>query len=321
MAPFLCALCSTSNYVEMQMAAVFEQLQSVMWLWLGLAAVIALLSSFLRSSTFKGWLGEYKVKRWLAKALDAQHYHCAHNVTLQLADGSTTQIDHVVVSPYGIFVLETKHMQGWIFGSEKQPTWTQTIFKHRSSFQNPLRQNWRHIKALEEVLQVPLLHLHSVVVFTGDCSFKSVMPANVTIGRCCIDWIQSQTDVVLELDEVVRLRDVLSQKRLQATRSTHKAHVAQLQERHGQPREKVMPRKVTVVRKEPQGTLRPALAPVSMPPVATPTAALDACPECGKDLVRRSLPDAEGTPRYFVRCAHFPHCRFLQAEEIAAAAV
>jgi restriction system protein len=31
------------------------------------------------------------------------------------------QIDHVVVSPYGVFVIETKAMDGWIFGSEKQP--------------------------------------------------------------------------------------------------------------------------------------------------------------------------------------------------------
>ena len=93
-----------------------------MWLVLGLAVFIALLSGFLRSAAFKGWWGEYLVRRWLAQDLDAQHYHCAHNVTVRRQDGSTSQIDHVVFSPYGVFVLETKHLQGWIFGGEKQRT-------------------------------------------------------------------------------------------------------------------------------------------------------------------------------------------------------
>ena len=329
MAPFSCALCLSSNYVGDGMTTVFQQLQGVMWLVWGGLLVCALLSGVLRSASFKGWLGERKVKRWIAQDLDAQHYHAAHNVTLQLADGSTTQIDHVVVSRFGVFVLETKHMQGWIFGGEKQPTWTQSIFKHRTSFQNPLRQNWRHIKALEDVLQLPLQHLHSVVVFMGDCQFKTSMPAHVTQGRSGIRWIQSHTEVVLEDAEVARLVQALAHKRLQATRATHQAHVAQLQERLAQPRKKVMPSKVPVVRKEPFVARRsPALAPADIPPeavdrtevaveVAQPSQ--EQCPSCSHGLVRRSLPDKHGAPQYFVRCGRFPHCRFSRMEEAVAA--
>jgi hypothetical protein len=66
------------------------------------------------------------------------------------SQGSTTQIDHVLVSVYGIFVIETKNMKGWIFGDERSAQWTQSIFGKKSRFQNPLRQNYRHVKALAE---------------------------------------------------------------------------------------------------------------------------------------------------------------------------
>lgn len=54
-----------------------------------------------------------------------------------------------VVSPYGVFVIETRNMDGWIFGSEKQPVWTQKFPRKSFRFQNPLRQNYKHVKAIE----------------------------------------------------------------------------------------------------------------------------------------------------------------------------
>jgi len=43
-------------------------------------------------------------------------------LTLPDGEGSTTQIDHFLLSPYGLFVIETKNYKGWIFGSERQKT-------------------------------------------------------------------------------------------------------------------------------------------------------------------------------------------------------
>lgn len=302
------------------MAGLLQQVQSGVGLWLGVALALALLSALLRSAGFKGWLGEYKVRRWLARDLDPQRYRGLHNVTLRLADGSTTQIDHVVVSLYGVFVLETKHIQGWIFGTEKQPTWTQTIYRHRSSFQNPLRQNWRHIKALEEVLQLPLPQLHSVVVFTADATFKTAMPACVTQGRGCIAFIQSHTQAVLTPAQVTQCVRTLTQQRQQATRATHQAHVAHLAERHAQASHKVIPDKKLVPKLRKAPVLPPAdalaagRASKAQNAAEVAVQALTACPECGDSLVRRSLPHVDGSMRYFWRCQCFPHCRFLQAE-------
>ena len=55
------------------------------------------------------------------------NYHLLNHVTLKLADG-TTQIDHVLISRFGVFVIETKNYSGWIFANAKQATWTQVLF-------------------------------------------------------------------------------------------------------------------------------------------------------------------------------------------------
>jgi len=116
---------------------------------------LLILGSVLKTPWFKGLLGEWLVKVSAKYLLDKDVYHAIHNVTLETSDG-TTQIDHIFVSRYGIFVVETKNYKGWIFGSEHQAMWTQRIFKVSHKFQNPLRQNYKHLKALEATLNVPL---------------------------------------------------------------------------------------------------------------------------------------------------------------------
>jgi hypothetical protein len=136
---------------------------------------IEIIKGVLNSRSFKGWIGELKVRQAVLAELDPQRYHQFHDVTLPTADG-TTQIDHIIVSIYGIFVIETKNMGGWIFGNPHQPKWTQTFGKSKNSFQNPLWQNYKHIKELEALLQIGEHKLFSVVVFTGDAQFVSGHP-------------------------------------------------------------------------------------------------------------------------------------------------
>ena len=86
----------------------------------------------------KGRIGEKHAIKGLKQHLDETQYSIVNDVTLPLEDGGTTQIDHVVVSRFGIFVIETKNMSGWIFGNENQAKWTQTIYRSKYPFQNPL---------------------------------------------------------------------------------------------------------------------------------------------------------------------------------------
>ncbi|MBT7287731.1 MAG: NERD domain-containing protein, partial [Rhodospirillaceae bacterium] len=139
------------------------------------------LRSILRPTSFKGRIGELHVNSGIEQLLDRKIYHLMENVTLPVRDG-TTQIDQLVISTYGIFVIETKNMKGWIFGSPDQAQWTQQIYRHKQRFQNPLRQNYAHVKATRELLGLRPNQVHNVVVFVGDCTLKTPMPPEVVHG-------------------------------------------------------------------------------------------------------------------------------------------
>ena len=162
--------------------------------------------------------------------LDRATYRAVHDLTLPTPDG-TTQIDHVVVSPYGIFVIETKNMKGWIFGGERQTQWTQKIYRHTTRFQNPLLQNYKHVKALQALLDVPPETIHSVVTFVGASTFKTPMPENVTQAGRFIGYIRSFREPVFSEAAVEAILRRIAGGRLKPGSATNRAHVRSLQTR------------------------------------------------------------------------------------------
>ncbi len=118
-----------------------------------LLPVITAIYIAIKTSWFKGAVGEFIVNLKIRRYLDKKKYHLIKNVTLPTDTGST-QIDHIIVSEYGVFVIETKNMKGWIYGSYNQKTWTQKIYKYSNKFQNPLHQNYKHIKTLNSLLNL-----------------------------------------------------------------------------------------------------------------------------------------------------------------------
>src|SRR5688500_11669777 len=73
----------------------------------------------------------------------------------------------------GIFVIETKHYSGWIFGDPNSSTWTQVIYRKKTRFQNPLFQNAAHVRTLQSMFTLLPEAFHSLVVFTGGIEFKT----------------------------------------------------------------------------------------------------------------------------------------------------
>lgn len=194
--------------------------------WLLLFALLALLAiarAVLSSAWFKGWIGERRVRGALS-SLDENTYHVLNDVTLPAEDG-TTQIDHVVVSPYGVFVIETKNMQGWIFGRERQAQWTQQIYRHKQRFQNPLRQNYKHTQTLIELLSLSREVVKPVIAFVGGASLRTEMPPNVTTGTGFLQYIKSHQEPVLSGEEVAAIVEGIQTLRLAPGLKTHRAHV------------------------------------------------------------------------------------------------
>lgn len=156
---------------------------------------------------WKGKAGEKLVKRILSK-LDPKSYYVLHNVTVYTEYGDTTQIDHIVIAETGVFVIETKNYEGWIYGNEKSARWTQGIFRKKSSFQNPYRQNYKHIKAIEWVIEQQLPCI-SIAAFHPKCNLKRVhvhsKDKHVLYYNDLQKCIESYTDVQLTNDEVQRI--------------------------------------------------------------------------------------------------------------------
>lgn len=191
----------------------------------GLVFLILCLSALAKSPWFKGVLGEFVVNlsaRWM---LPNETYRIIKNVTLSDNQGGTTQIDHIIVSKFGVFVLETKNMKGWIFGSERQKQWTQKIFKHSSKFQNPLHQNYKHVKAIQSLLELPSNTVFSLVVFVGDAVLKSQMPDNVKKGIDYIGFIKSKKESFFDDDKVEEIVSLIEQGRLSRSLKTNREHV------------------------------------------------------------------------------------------------
>jgi len=186
---------------------------------------------FLKAPWMKGKIGELIVNTTNALVLDKEVYVPVKNVTLQLSDGSTTQIDHILVSQYGIFIIETKNMKGWIFGGEHQKEWTQQIFKQKHKFQNPLHQNYRHLKAVEEILELPPSSFTSIIAFVGECEFKTTLPKNVFAGFSYTKYIKSFKEERLSPLQIRQTLSKLQRKRLEQSFKADRAHVENLKQR------------------------------------------------------------------------------------------
>jgi hypothetical protein len=178
---------------------------------------------------FRGWIGEKKTSLYLWLSLSRESYHRFNNLILASRNG-TVQIDHLIISAYGLFIVETKNKQGWIFGTEDQAKWTQSIYGHRYHFQNPLRQAFRHKKVISDILDVDESVIHTLIYFVGECTFKTKVPDNV-IKSGVGQYIKQFTNQVLSPDEVIqtvtRLKWLLSEYSV-----SRKEHLKSLEERH-----------------------------------------------------------------------------------------
>ena len=225
----------------------------------------------------KGWLGEALVHFLLTRRLDQQVYRVIRNVMLPTSDG-TTQIDHVVVSRYGIFVVETKNYKGWIFGTAAQAKWTQKIFKATHTFQNPLRQNYRHIKTLAELTEIPENYFKSVIVFVGEATFKTAMPPQVLHAGEVAAHIRSYGEHLIRDEQVPEAVSAIASWAASVSKDARGRHVTNLQRRHSP---------------------RPPPLPAAL------TATVPDCPKCGQPMRARTNRN-DGSP--FWGCSTYPRC-------------
>lgn len=177
--------------------------------------------------------GEARLVHEIQTRFVAPNYHLMNHITLQMHDG-TTQVDHILVSRFGVFVIETKDYNGWIFANAKHANWTQVFFQKKSQFQNPIFQNLRHVRAVHEVLDfLPADCVQSVVVFTGEAEFKTEVPAGVFSLTRFVEHIKGQSAELISLNRMQFCVGRLETARLAISKQTDVEHVENLRRRHG----------------------------------------------------------------------------------------
>ncbi len=182
-------------------------------------------SQLIKTNWFKGIWGEFKINLFISLLLNKKQYHLIKDVTLYVGKG-TTQIDHIIVSVYGIFVIETKNYKGWIFGGEHQKTWTEVFYKNKNKFQNPLHQNYKHEMTLKFLLEIEKEKLKPIVVFIGNSEFKTKMPINVIQGGFrLIKYIKSQKEILFSQEEVEFIINKINKERLIRSFKTNREHI------------------------------------------------------------------------------------------------
>ncbi|MBL00435.1 MAG: nuclease [Opitutales bacterium] len=155
--------------------------------------------------------GEDLVNYDLSK-LDQTLYNVYNDINIPntKAELGLAQIDHIVVSVFGIFVIETKNYTGWIFCSPERKYWTQVVYSEKNKLYNPIKQNWGHIYALSDFLQIPRNKFKNIVCFVGDAEFKTDIPADVFTDSSYIDYITTFKNNVLTEAEVESINSMLS---------------------------------------------------------------------------------------------------------------
>ena len=235
---------------------------------LAFVALFALVIIWRRS---KGKRGEKQVAVLLS-LLPKKEYKVINDLLLQ-SGGHSTQIDHVVVSVYGIFVIETKYYQGWIYGGENSEYWTQNIYGHKNQLRNPLWQNQGHIKAITRLLSDPgMIPIYNIVAFSGQATLKLDRSLPVMYWRQVVPYIKRHREPQMSEAYADEIYNLLLEANV-TDKEARKQHVKSVK----------------------QNQLR-----------WNTSVANGKCPRCGGNLVLR-----DGRYGRFYGCSNYPRCKYI----------
>lgn len=246
---------------------------------------LLILGWWYNSPAYKGKEGENRVHKILLQLPD--DYVILDDVVLRTHRG-TTQIDHVVVSKYGVFAIETKNYRGEIYGDDNRNEWTQMIvtdvtymkkwwktytYVTKNHFYNPVKQSLAHSIAIKNLLsQWPALKIVPIVVFTGSAILKDVdSNYHIVYDFNLIETITSYRTMYLSDADVQKVIDIFLQNNVREF-VDNKEHVKNIYASRAQVDSKI---------------------------------ASGICPKCGGTLIMRN-----GKYGSFYGCSNYPRCRF-----------
>ena len=218
-----------------------------------------------------GFAGEYWVQKELNKL--PGEYLFLSDVMLEI-DGKTTQIDHIVFSKYGIFVIETKQRNTYITGNEHDKYWVVKAGRKKHYMYNPIHQNYGHKKAIEKILGLNDNQVIDIVCVSGQANLRIKSNKVVRVERL-VDRILFEKEEKIE--DYVSMAHRINAMNI-VDKKYRKQHIEDIKENINNNTEEL--------RKE---------------------VVMNRCPRCGNELVIR-----KGKTGEFIGCLSFPKCRYTK---------
>ena len=218
-----------------------------------------------------GFAGEYWVQKELNKL--PGEYLFLSDVMLEI-DGKTTQIDHIVFSKYGIFVIETKQRNAYITGNEHDKYWIVKAGRKKHYMYNPIHQNYGHKKAIEKILGLDDNQVIDIVCVSGQANLRIKSNKVVRVERL-VDRILFEKEEKIE--DYVSMAHRINAMNI-VDKNYRKQHIEDIKENINNNNEEL--------RKE---------------------VVMNRCPRCGNELVIR-----KGKTGEFIGCLSFPKCRYTK---------
>ncbi len=262
-------------------------MQFITLLILTLFISLTIYLAWYNSARQKGKRGEMRVFSILSQLSD--EYTILNDLVLR-TDKGTTQIDHVVVSKYGVFTIETKNYRGEIYGDDKRQKWTQLIvtkvtyakkrwktytYVTKNNFYNPVKQSLGHAFRIKELLYAfPHVKIVPIVAFAGDAILSNIDTRHHVVYKEKLpEIIDRYKTICLTDNDVQAIIDILGNNNIREFLSDRQ-HVKNIR---------------AAARK------------------ANKTINAGICPKCGGQLVKR-----RGKYGSFYGCSNYPKCKFTK---------
>lgn len=238
-----------------------------------ITATLALLMKLLYPK-YRGFMGEFWVKQELKK-LPKDKYRVLNDIMVK-QNGTTHQIDHLIISQFGIFVIEMKNYYGYIWGNARKDKWLQQLGyngKYKYYFKNPIHQNYGHVKALEELLNLDNKYFIPIVCFSNQVRLSKDIKDDVVQLDYLVSAIKIYQDSIIEEQSLDTIYNKIVEFNI-TDKLERKKHVKNIKAKISEDNEKVN----NMI-----------------------------CPKCGRELIIRN-----GRYGSFIGCSNYPKCKFTK---------
>ena len=261
-----------------------------------------------KNKVVKGMVGEIFVGFFLKKLLDKDQYQVMNDILIPDRKGGTTQIDHIVFSKFGIFVVETKNWGGKIYGEADSEYWKQYFFGNKpENLFNPIKQNIKHIKCLAELTGASEKCFMSAVIVLGFSILKNKDRIPESVGHSIpglINYIKSYREEIMTADELAAVVAAVKKHRLKNSLHNRRAHTEYV-------KNNIIANKKSAGKRAPERV--PAAVNIQETAVAVEVAEEPErpdpprfCPICGSLMVERVASKGKNQGKLFWGCSKYP---------------